>query len=98
MLLLRTAGRALVHAMRLGTVVIAGLTVEQEFSRRRRQRTWHGRVGPVPYDFRRPTMERLRREWWQPDSAELVTPHAFGLGWGLNLGRLAAMLQRSARR
>ncbi len=98
MLLLRTAGRALVRAMRLVTVVIAGLAVEQELSKPRRQRTWYGRVGPVPYDFLRPTLERLRREWWQPDSAELITPRAFGLGWGLNIGRLAAMLQRGVRR
>ncbi len=98
MLLLRTAGRALVHVLRLGTVVIAGLAVEQKLSKPRRQRTWRGRVGPVPYDFRRPTLERLRREWWQPDSAELITPRAFGLGWGLNIGRLAAMLQRDVRR
>lgn len=98
MLLLRTAGRALVRTMRLGTVVIAGLAVEQELSKPRGQRTWYGRVGPVPYDFLRPARARLRREWWQPDSAELVIPHAFGLGWGLNLGRLAAMLQRSVRR
>lgn len=97
MLLLRIVGRALVRAMRLGTVVIAGLAIEQELAKPRQRRTWHGRVGPVPYDFRRPTLERLRREWWQPDSAELITPRAFGLGWGLNLGRLAAMLQRGVR-
>lgn len=97
MLLLRIVSRALVRAMRLGTVVIAGLAIEQELAKPQEQRTWHGRVGPVPYDFRRPTLERLRREWWQPDSAELITPRAFGLGWGLNLGRLAAMLQRGVR-
>lgn len=98
MLLPRTAGRALVHAMRLGTVVIAGLAVEQERSKPRRQRAWHGRVEPVPYDFRRPTLEGLRREWWQPDNPAMITPRAFGLGWGLSIGRLAAMLQRGVGR
>jgi hypothetical protein len=52
------------------------------------ERTWHGRIMGVPYDFRPPTLERMRERWWNPN-AGLFTPHVFGVGWTLNLYRLA---------
>lgn len=95
---LRTAHRVVVRVIRLGTVVSVGLAVEQELSKPRERRTWYGSVGPVPYNFRRPLRARLKRESWQPDSRESVIPRAFGLGWGLNFGRLAGILRRGERR
>ncbi|HZO71328.1 MAG TPA: DUF5808 domain-containing protein [Ktedonobacteraceae bacterium] len=48
------------------------------------QRTWHGEVAGVPYDFRMPTMERLQATFWNKDTARVLVPHAFGVGWGIN--------------
>src|SRR5690606_32332715 len=56
------------------------------------QRTWHGQVAGVPYDFRPPTVEKVRRAFWNPDDPRLFTPHVFGMGWAVNLARLAEML------
>jgi Family of unknown function (DUF5808) len=47
-----------------------------------------GRLLGLPYDFRRPTMARLRARWWNPDEPRLFTPKAFGWGYDLNLYRL----------
>ncbi|MCU1491100.1 MAG: hypothetical protein JWM85_2505 [Acidimicrobiaceae bacterium] len=44
-----------------------------------------GRFAGLPYDLRRPSLERLRAEVWNPDSPRLLTPKAFGWGYGLNL-------------
>jgi Family of unknown function (DUF5808) len=52
------------------------------------ERTWHGRIFGVPYDFRMPTIERLRNTYWNEDSAELFVPQAFGVGWTLNFHTL----------
>ncbi|MDX6644909.1 MAG: hypothetical protein QOK40_636 [Miltoncostaeaceae bacterium] len=43
----------------------------------------------MPYDWRRPTLERLRREVWDPKERRLLVPKAFGWGYGLNVAELA---------
>jgi hypothetical protein len=54
------------------------------------ERTWEGSVaGIVPYDLRPPTVERLRQRVWAPDDERLLMPHFFGVGWTVNIGRLA---------
>ena len=35
----------------------------------------------LPYDWRRPTLARLRARWWNPNDPRLFTPRSFG--WGL---------------
>ena len=52
------------------------------------QRTWQGEVFGVPYDFRPPTLGRIKSRWWNPDDSRLFTPRAFGVGWDINLHRL----------
>jgi hypothetical protein len=50
------------------------------------QRTWHGRIaGRIPYDFRRPTVERIRTTFWNKHSSQILVPQAFGIGWTINL-------------
>ena len=61
--------------------------VVQQLRRPRSERTWHGKILGIPYDFRRPTLSRLRKEWWDP-SGPIFTPHSFGIGWSVNVGRL----------
>jgi hypothetical protein len=66
----------------------------RELGQRPRKRRWRGRVaGFVPYDFRRPTVARFRDAHWSPDDARLLNPHPFGIGWTVNLGRIARLLR-----
>ena len=83
---------------RLIVLAAVGLTVGavvQELRKPPEQRTWTGRVaGLVPYDLRWPvTGERVTAEWWDPDNEAIFTPHAFGVGWGINLARVAQLAQ-----
>ncbi|MGW7386307.1 DUF5808 domain-containing protein [Streptomyces sp. NPDC054794] len=75
-----------------GAVVIAALT--KEVRKPSKARTWTGRVFGLPYDFRRPTLAKIAREFWDPDSDAYFTPHAFGVGYGVNLARVARKLRR----
>ena len=52
------------------------------------ERTWHGRVAGIPYDFRVPTPARVKAAWWNPQDSRILTPQAFGVGWVINLYRL----------
>jgi len=47
--------------------------------------------GFVPYDFRMPTVERAREQTWNPASPRILTPTTFGVGWTINLGRVARL-------
>jgi hypothetical protein len=44
-----------------------------------------GRIAGIPYDFRRPTLSKLRSRWWNPADDRVLTPKTFGLGWDINL-------------
>jgi hypothetical protein len=58
------------------------------------ERTWHGRLGGfVPYDFRRPTLARLKAAWWSPEEPRIFTDRPFGVGWAVNLGRLVRLVR-----
>ena len=80
----------------LVTLTVLGLVaaaVVQELKRPPAERTWHGRVaGFVPYDFRPPTLDRLKAAMWNPDSDQVFTDRAFGLGWDANLAAVARKL------
>ncbi|HSD81990.1 MAG TPA: hypothetical protein VLB47_15075 [Solirubrobacteraceae bacterium] len=80
---------------RLGLVVaVAALAaaVADQLRRPAAERDWHGRaLGLVPYDLRPPTAGRVRRALWNP-GGPLLGPHPVGVGWTLNLGRVARLL------
>ena len=82
---------------KLGRLAGVALVVAAIVTERRKppdEREWHGRLGGiVPYDFRRPTMERVKASLWDPDSSRLVTPQVFGVGWTLNVGRVVRLLR-----
>jgi hypothetical protein len=46
----------------------------------------------VPYDYRRPTIERLRQAYWNPRSPKIVTPRPLGVGWSVNIPTLLRRL------
>jgi hypothetical protein len=48
----------------------------------------------VPYDWRRPTKARFRRQWWNPEDTHVIVPRAFGWGYDINLAALTRRLRR----
>ena len=46
----------------------------------------HGQIlGLVPYDFRAPSLARLREKLWNSQDERFVVPTFFGVGWTVNL-------------
>ena len=82
-------------ALAAGTATAAA--VAQQSRKPAPERTWTGRVAGLPYDFRRPTMERVVREYWNPENDAFFTPHAFGIGYGINLARVGRGLLTAVR-
>lgn len=57
------------------------------------ERSWHGKlIGFVPYDFRLPTLSRLRDAYWNPTSDRIFTDRPLGVGWAVNV---PAVLRRA---
>ncbi|HYY55624.1 MAG TPA: hypothetical protein VFA01_09605 [Candidatus Dormibacteraeota bacterium] len=85
--------RDLVKAFRLlfwGTLAAA---VYQELKKPPTLRTWHGKVGGVvPYDFRVPTLERIRDAYWNPNSDRVFSERVIGVGWAINIPTAARKL------
>lgn len=76
----------------LGLVAAA---VVKELRTPAEERTWHGVVaGFVPYDFRVPTVARVRERVWAPEDEHLLKPHPFGVGWTLNVGKLVSLVRQ----
>ena len=70
----------------LGTAAasLVGSAIVQQLSRPASERTWHGKIVGVPYDFRVPTPEKLRDTFWNKNTSQVLVPHAFGMGWTVN--------------
>ena len=66
--------------------------LRDQLSRPPEERTWHGRVGIVPYDFRVPTFDQIRDAYWNPDSEVLFTSRVFGIGWAVNFAHLLRII------
>jgi hypothetical protein len=80
-------------AQLLVPVVVIGWLIVRELRKPANERTWHGEIaGVVPYDLRPPSVDRFRHSWWNPDSDRLLTSQVFGVGWAINLGRLARIV------
>ena len=46
----------------------------------------------VPYEFRPPTISRIRERLWNPEDKRIFTPHVFGVGWAVNFYQVADRL------
>ena len=68
----------------IGLAALMGLALREQLQMPPEERTWHGTLYGIPYDFRRPTLERLREAFWNKDTARVLVPHAFGMGWSIN--------------
>ncbi len=56
-----------------------------------------GKVAGLPYDWRKPTVERVKSRWWNPNDQRVFTPKAFGWGYDVNLyevGRRMKLIRR----
>ena len=72
---------------RMAQVALVAITLSavfQELEKPKEERAWHGKMGFVPYDFRLPTIERLRAAYWNPEESRIFTPDVFGVGWAIN--------------
>ena len=79
-------------------VVAAATAISEQVKRPVEERTWHGEVlGLVPYDFRVPTVDRLRERCWNPEDGRLFTPQVFGVGWTVNFYELQRRIMVGAR-
>lgn len=47
----------------------------------------------LPYNLEWPTPDRIRRAIWNPRDPHVLTPHAFGWGYSVNLHALARQLK-----
>ena len=71
------------------TGVLAVAALVQELRLPPESRTWHGTIFGVPYDFRPPTPDRVLSKVWNKDNPSLLSPTIFGVGWTINVYRLA---------
>ena len=70
--------------IKVAAITITIAAVCQELEKPKEARQWHGLVGFIPYDFRLPTMERLKESYWNPDDSRIFTRETFGIGWAIN--------------
>ena len=88
-------GSRIQKLVRLVTFGLAVAAVTKELRTPAQERTWEGVVaGFVPYDFRMPTVDRIRERIWNPESENLISPHVFGVGWTVNVGRVVELIRR----
>ena len=57
----------------------------------------HGRFLGLPYDFRRPTWQRLTERVWNANDRHLFMPKLFGWGYTINLYEAARRLHLVGR-
>ena len=80
---------------RLVLAIIGVVAVVQELRKPPEERTWHGKVANFfPYDFRMPTIGRVRSTYWNPEGP-IVSGKVFGVGWAPNFGALTGMFSKS---
>lgn len=71
---------------RAAVITLVVLALRDQLRLPPEERTWHGSIGGViPYDFRRPTKERILATYWNKESSRILVPQAFGIGWTVNL-------------
>ncbi len=76
--------------------ILGAVAIFQELRKPKDERTWHGTVaGFVPYEYRVPSFNRIKDVYWNPDG-KLFGSKVFGVGWAVNLGKVAGFLSDDA--
>ena len=78
----------LFRLVQMAALLIFVQALREQLARPPEERTWHGRIWLVPYDFRIPSLGNLRDAYWNPDSERLFTDRVFGIGWAINVAHL----------
>lgn len=73
------------------TVTLAAIC--QELEKPAEERQWHGKVSFIPYDFRLPTLERIKEAYWNPHDERVFTERVLGIGWAINFYALLENLR-----
>lgn len=74
-------------------MALAAAALIKEWRLPKEERTWHGTVaGFVPYDLRKPTVDRIKSTFWDPDGS-IVVSRPFGVGWTINFGAIVSKLR-----
>ncbi|GHO42601.1 DUF5808 domain-containing protein [Ktedonospora formicarum] len=81
----RKKGNATNTLLGLATLAITGAAIREQLRKAPEERTWEGSILGIPYDFRKPTPERIRERMWNDTTSSIFTPQVFGIGWTLNL-------------
>ena len=66
-------------------LIYVAIAVAQQLQMPAEERTWYGKIAGIPYDFRLPTVERIRNTFWNKDTSQIFLPQAFGIGWSINM-------------
>lgn len=77
---------------------LVAASVARELAKPEAERTWHGDLYGIPYDYRVPTVQKLRSTFWAPDDERLLLPRAFGIGWDVNVGRVVRLAREAVGR
>jgi hypothetical protein len=93
--MMRREARDLAWLLRTLTVLAVAAAVYRELRLPPRERTWHGKlIGVVPYDFRLPSLARIRDAYWNPGGRKVLTDRPLGVGWAVNVPVLLRRLKR----
>jgi hypothetical protein len=68
----------------VGGAVLITTALAEQIRRPPEERTWQGKKFGIPYDFRMPTQESLRSAYWNSETAQILVPRPFGMGWTIN--------------
>ena len=83
-----------IRILQVTTVALTLAAVFQELEKPKEERDWHGKVvGIFPYDFRIPTIKRLKESYWNPYESLVFSPPVFGIGWAINIYALLENLR-----
>src|SRR5437867_13307026 len=66
-------------------VIYVAIAITQQLQRPAEERTWYGKIAGIRYDFRLPTVERIRNTFWNKDTSQIFLHHAFGIGLSINM-------------
>lgn len=68
----------------LVAMILVGAAIREQLHLPPEERTWQGQIIGIPYDFRWPTLERIREKVWNKSTSRILMPHLFGVGWSIN--------------
>jgi hypothetical protein len=77
-------GKWIIRMIEATVVTVTLAAVCQELEKPKEERHWHDKLGFIPYDFRLPTIERIKEFCWNPYKNRIFTSTVFGIGWTIN--------------